>query len=128
MADHLMRRQKENRSFAIGTIGRKTGLIPKQHVRKDDDDLDDVDEFWGSEDEAGTSRRRSVHSQTMKIKSTSSTHKMIEKTLKRSEDKMVAEKQKLPSSHLPLAPLNKPKIHETNMKVKVTESKILMKM
>jgi hypothetical protein len=63
----ITRKQKENKStFAIGIVGRKTGLIPKKNVRKDDDDLDDVDEFWESDDDeedveggGGGGRRRS---------------------------------------------------------------------
>jgi hypothetical protein len=47
------------KSFGIGIAGRKTGFVAKENIRKDDDDLDDVDEFWESDEERPRSRRRS---------------------------------------------------------------------
>ncbi|KAF9315451.1 hypothetical protein BG003_002998 [Podila horticola] len=39
--------------FDVGVVGRRTGITMKANVKKDEDGLDNIDDFWADEDENG---------------------------------------------------------------------------
>ncbi|KAF9954122.1 hypothetical protein BGZ70_010670 [Mortierella alpina] len=43
-------RARTNNFFDVGVVGRRTGITMKANVKKDDDGLDNIDDFWQDDD------------------------------------------------------------------------------
>ncbi|KAG9326475.1 hypothetical protein KVV02_001654 [Mortierella alpina] len=43
-------RARANNFFDVGVVGRRTGITMKANVKKDDDGLDNIDDFWQDDD------------------------------------------------------------------------------